>query len=819
MAIRFDRSDWQILTGAVLGLLIFIWMYPRLSPEAAIQANLDREQVLAIADTLSLELGYSNLPQDAAVEFKVNSDQIRYLNQRYGTSRANHAMTDSVPAFYWEIRWQKPDSNRTEIEIGESVPEQAKWMSGVRRLQLDMSGRPLAFVFRERPGDPEASGETPPDFVMSGSASRKMAFNFAEQVIPDIHTNWTLTASPDSCKARRFCTFKWERNRSICDQTVRFQIQLADNKISDFKKEYIVPTIPSTEKKRQSIFETISFIIQYLVILILGLTYFVRRLKSDTLDLKSGLIPALIILLCWAVVFWLQVSGQRGWEMLLGFAITTPFVAGGIWLMFILGEAVSREVWQDKLATIDGLRRRFLFPALGKSLLHGIGMGGVLIGLYAVLSYMAVNFGNGYFTLGDVTLDHWSAPFPGLHILAKTLLASLYIVTTYCLFFQSWIRSRFRNLNWFYGILFLFWTFVSLPLPGLMPFTASIIHNGILGAVIVLFFVRSDFIATTAALFSTSLFYYMTAAFFIGGGFTWHALLLLGLLLFLIVYAVLSLRSRVLLEQMEQYVPEYMQRVYERERIERELEIARNVQLNFLPRGNPKVNGLEVASFCIPAMEVGGDYFDFVHLGPQKLGVAIGDVSGKGIPAAFYMTLTKGLLQSLAHNILSPKEILINLNKLFYENAERGIFISMIYTIFDLETRKLYTARAGHNPMLIRRSGTAVTEELCPDGIALGFEPGELFAKTIQEAVFELKPGDVFLFYTDGLNEAQNRLKREFGEDRLKRVMLENGAGHATDLLKSIRDEINQFTGDAQQHDDMTAVVIKILHTEAEDPS
>ena len=190
--------------------------------------------------------------------------------------------------------------------------------------------------------------------------------------------------------------------------------------------------------------------------------------------------------------------------------------------------------------------------------------------------------------------------------------------------------------------------------------------------------------------------------------------------------------------------------------------------------------------------------------------MVIGDVSGKGIPAAFYMTLTKGLLKSQARTLISPRDILINLNELFYENAERGVFISMIYGIFDLKRQSLTFARAGHNPMILRRSGKGAPEELESAGLALGLEKGQLFSKTIEEKTIGIQKGDIFLFYTDGLNETQNVLRDEFGEDRLLHVVQTFGNLSAESVLAKIQQEIQSFADRAPQHDDMTAVVIKV---------
>ncbi|MFO7891183.1 MAG: PP2C family protein-serine/threonine phosphatase [bacterium] len=217
-----------------------------------------------------------------------------------------------------------------------------------------------------------------------------------------------------------------------------------------------------------------------------------------------------------------------------------------------------------------------------------------------------------------------------------------------------------------------------------------------------------------------------------------------------------------------------------------------------------------MASLCLPAREVGGDYYDFVEIGEKKLGVAIGDVSGKGTSAAFYMTLTKGFFKSQAKYGDSPMQVLINMNELFYDNVERGVFISMIYSVFDLEKKKMTFSRAGHNPMILRRSGKGEAEEISPPGIALGLEKGEIFSRTIEQKSIPIHSGDVFLFYTDGLNEAINASNEEYGETRLRLAVEKNSHLPVEVLLDNIEEDICFFTGRTPQYDDMTAVVIKI---------
>ncbi|MEL6823517.1 MAG: PP2C family protein-serine/threonine phosphatase [Calditrichota bacterium] len=259
----------------------------------------------------------------------------------------------------------------------------------------------------------------------------------------------------------------------------------------------------------------------------------------------------------------------------------------------------------------------------------------------------------------------------------------------------------------------------------------------------------------------------------------------------------------------ENYVPPYVSKMAEKQRVFNELEIARNIQARFLPQINPSVSGLAIASICRPANEVGGDYYDFVH-SEDKLHVIVGDVSGKGVSAAFYMTMTKGIVKTLAKSITKPSRMLSEINEVFYQNTPRNIFISLLYGVFDMKKRELRFARAGHNPLLVWKSTGEQTSLLSPGGLAIGMDNGKVFREVIQEEVVPFEPGDIFVFYTDGISESMNSQDEEYGEERLSEVLKSCREDSAEIVLQKINTAIDEFTGETPQHDDFTMVVIKV---------
>ena len=248
----------------------------------------------------------------------------------------------------------------------------------------------------------------------------------------------------------------------------------------------------------------------------------------------------------------------------------------------------------------------------------------------------------------------------------------------------------------------------------------------------------------------------------------------------------------------------------ERERMEKELQIAREVQRRLLPQSTPEIRNLGIETLTITAYEVGGDYYDFFNSNHNRLGMVIGDVSGKGTSAAFYMAETKGIIQSLARNFDSPKDILTNTNKLLYSSMEKKSFISILAAIIDLKQKCLTFARAGHCPIIHYNAKTKNTSMFKTKGIAVGLDSGQIFDSTLEEYKLDVNKNDILAFYTDGLSEARNVEGEEFGEERLSNIIKENSNLEVKELKEVIIDKILGFLDGQNLHDDLTLLLIKL---------
>jgi sigma-B regulation protein RsbU (phosphoserine phosphatase) len=254
----------------------------------------------------------------------------------------------------------------------------------------------------------------------------------------------------------------------------------------------------------------------------------------------------------------------------------------------------------------------------------------------------------------------------------------------------------------------------------------------------------------------------------------------------------------------------------EKARMEQEMLAAREIQRKLLPSGPLSRPGLAISAFCEPAREVAGDYYDLLPISDTALGVLIADVSGKGLPAGLYMAQLKVLVQSLARSHTSPREFLRAVNRVVADTVDSRSFITMAYGVVNLARREMVYARAGHCPLIhvpgSAPAGLRRSQILAPDGLVLGlkFDNGEMFDQMIQEETLSLGAGDLVVFFTDGISETMNEAFDCYGEERLARV-LEQYAHLPFDQLRSyIFADLRAFAGGADQHDDMTMILLRV---------
>ena len=247
----------------------------------------------------------------------------------------------------------------------------------------------------------------------------------------------------------------------------------------------------------------------------------------------------------------------------------------------------------------------------------------------------------------------------------------------------------------------------------------------------------------------------------------------------------------------------------EKERLSRELEIAREIQISILPRTIPQSEQFACHVTYTSAKEVGGDYYDFIQLDPHHIALLVADVSGKSLPGMLVMLLTRDIVRNAARQMRDPAELLIHVNDELRPNARKGTFVTMFYGILNTQSGELHYASAGHNPLIVTRARGGAPQLIKTKGFPLALMPHGPFRSRLEVANLTLMPGDTIVLYTDGINEALNVAREEFGMERLTQLLDTHHAKAPEPLIAHILASHAEFVGNAEQYDDMTLMALR----------
>lgn len=242
----------------------------------------------------------------------------------------------------------------------------------------------------------------------------------------------------------------------------------------------------------------------------------------------------------------------------------------------------------------------------------------------------------------------------------------------------------------------------------------------------------------------------------------------------------------------------------EKQRLDHDIEVARAIQRILLPDALPRAHGFEMRAINLPAQRMSGDYYDVFDVGGGRLGIAVADVSGKGVPASLVMAMCRNVLRTTAPGAASAADVLRRVNHLLVPDMGEDMFITIAYMILDPAGQTLTVARAGHEPPILYRDGRLT--EIAPPGMAVGIDRGELFDSVLADCVQPLRKGDAVVVYTDGVTEAQDPGGREFGKEPLEEAILESATSGAQAIAEAIVGRLERFRGAAEQSDDITLI-------------
>jgi len=241
------------------------------------------------------------------------------------------------------------------------------------------------------------------------------------------------------------------------------------------------------------------------------------------------------------------------------------------------------------------------------------------------------------------------------------------------------------------------------------------------------------------------------------------------------------------------------------ERTEYEMETARGIQQSFLPESPPRIEGFELAALNLPARQVGGDFYDFIPVSENEWGIIIADVSGKGVPAALFMALSRTLVRANVADNITASQAIQKANHLISQEAKMGMFVTLFYAVLTPEKRRLQYVNAGHNPPFVVKKSSGDVILLRASGIAMGV----MDDVSLEEKNIILDSNDIVVFYTDGITEAIDGAGEQFGEKRLIETINRNADLPVKDLIGRVKDEVFGFAHGQPQFDDFTLVILK----------
>jgi len=811
---------WDLLMFIVAGAAVIIYMlwFPRWNADTYLNNRIPEDQAVQIAYDYLSHLGYPSEGLYYSAQLIRRPEIINDLQDVVGKEAF---INDSIPdpylalgPYYYELKWFTSDSLRLEpavtIDHRRVALPKTRGLTPAYRFVIDTKGNLLEF-------QADAGVNIPPTLLDS---LREQPQGLSQQASyylqPTLWNTYPLVTDTLISSVERESKVKYVLPDTLHRWTVGLELTIAPNGALTAVTATYTRLVDQVQLSDQVILELIRGII-IAILVIIFLVVLVRRLDARLIDMKFALIDGIIAGLLvdiFVVLGYLHANPiapqetDRLFELLL--LIIASGAAAALMTFVISGasESLSRASGMKTFQGLDLLKQGFFFnKVVGFSITRGVSFGVILAGLL----FLPLSFTNMHLHYNEAAVFYADQViWPSLELIARNGFLSMILM--YLIFLGVGGLSWNLRQSWMLFSAFVVFSGIILEVIGLSvdPIYGNLLLGGVVTLVMV-FIYRYFGIATVVIThFVYSILLVMVNGWSIEASPDVGTSILLGLvILLLFAFGIAAATTGQESDEIPEYTPTYVAELSGRERMVRELEIAHSVQLSFLPRSTPIIPNFEISAQCRPAMDTGGDFYDIIDLRDGRYGIIIGDVSGKGIQAAFYMTLIKGFIQSLCERIASPAELLMEINRLFLRNADRGIFVTILYGILDAQTGEFTFARAGHSPFIFKPSSEANPRHVRTQGVGIGIVDDERFNGIIQLSRIQIPEQGLICFYTDGITEAMNLKREMYGDHRLLARLAGITHEHPDQIIQLISDDMARFVGRAPQHDDTTLVVIR----------
>jgi phosphoserine phosphatase RsbU/P len=814
--IRKIFNYWKEYLIIVISLLIIRFLFFEVHPQNIVVSEVSSGEIIKKAVDIAGYLQFKSEQYQILPDIKTNAGLIAEYQKKYGVHEGNKLVEQNEIPHVWEITWMK----RNSMSFGSSQGEMENLRDFIGRLNLtfDLQGNLI--------GLKHGISDTSRIMPLSEEDAGKLVKDFSSKYLKNIDIDsFVITRRrPDFEKDRQSLDFKMNkppkgnREEARIDFTYtakyfdpssktdkKIDVSVTGNKISFIKLvDTKIERVPFEHTGSIHTLINIGIVIATIILIIVLLF---RRFRAFELGFKQGIKIAVFTSLAMFISMLFSLSGQISPTFMVGIILAPVFSGIGILTVWSIAESFGREKLKDKFISTDLLLKGYwgnsrIGQAIIKGLALGFALNAFLLALYFILAKV--------FPIAIVSTsnDYLTNSLGAVHLFFGTISAIALLFFTYVLFTTSYLKDKIKDVL----IIVLGGIVFGIMDSGfLVPEYLDIIVQSLIGMIIIRFLLKNDLLSTFIGAAAFYFVFRCQPMLFLNS--PMYSLSFLMIVILFGIFILWSLYTFIVKDKVLDFgslTPAYVARITERERLKRELEIAQEVQISFLPNENPELSEMEIDACCLPASEVGGDYYDYIQFDKNNLGVVIGDVSGKGIQASFYMTLVKGFVKAVCKQTTSPSEILNKLNYLFCENVERGNFITMIFAKIVLSEKRLIFARAGHNPAVVKHVKEGKTVFYQPNGFALGMEVSGQFPRFIEEENIVLDKGDLVIFYTDGITEAMNKNNEEFGTERLQKIIEELNSENPSEIIEKILNGVKSFIGKASQHDDMTLVVLKM---------
>lgn len=811
MIVKLKPIIIPLIVISAAAILIYL-LIPGYHPFGGLKVANNKESILKQSKEYLEKVNLSFDDDKLEIGFEADKNFIRWINSEYKINESNKILSDAGSAYYWTVSQSKED--KSDIVVSSNSDGNIELKKSSFKLKILDNGKINEFSTElvdsttKKSLTPDEAKSLAQKFIQNLRGDIKFADD-SLQLMDSANTGIYYFRETETINRtdRLDYNFSWQtKSNTILNYTL--QAQVKGDQVSNFAIQVVLPD--EYKKNETDVFEIATTIIFTLLIIISVLIVGFKRFRAYEVGFKLAVAFGIFVLISFIVKELLERFTNFEWTILLGLGLGGIFISGAAVILWAISETIFREIWNQKFLSLDLIyHRKIIHSYIGKAVINGITFGLGLASVFFVLLYAISYYSNVSFTGENfISQSHISAKLPLLNIFLGVFNAYSMLAVSFFMFLTAAIKRYINNDIIFVIASGLIW---ALFIPSnVNPLTAGIPVNLVIGILLSIILIKYDLLSTLLSYLLFKFFIKATELSFLDeAGLLNEWYILIGICVVLILLGIILVLRKDNFTDYDSITPKFVENITERQRLKKELDVARHVQMSFLPKENPTLKGIDIASICIPAFEVGGDYYDFIHLGKNKLGIIIGDVSGKGTQAAFYMTLTKGFLKAIAKHTDSPADVLTKMNELFYENVERGRFISMIYSVIDLETKLIRIARAGHNPVIYHNASGNVSL-ISPNGLALGLEKGDLFSRVITESEEKIESGKTFIFYTDGFTEAVNKKGEEYGLDRMIEIAKSWNYSSASHIQDKMMADVNKFIGKAQQHDDMTMVIVKI---------